>query len=46
LNLRIEFSRARLPIAQFAGTISCAGSRVAVVEELSLGVYGSESDDA
>lgn len=46
LNLRVEFTRARLPIAQFAGTIFCGGRRVAVVEELSLGVYGAEGDEA
>jgi|TARA_B110000438_G_scaffold300867_1_gene354295 3-hydroxyacyl-[acyl-carrier-protein] dehydratase len=46
LNLKVEFSRARLPIAQFSGSITCAGSRVAVVEELSLGVYGSEGEEA
>jgi len=39
LNLRVELSRVHSPIVQFTGIVSVAGSRVAKVEELSLGIY-------
>lgn len=45
LNLRVELSRVHLPIVQFSGIISVGASRVAKVEELSLGMYPNAENE-